>query len=79
MWSCGNPIKSLWRRISLEFLVEVSAATIECIRRAGSSQHLQFRGMQSVTLYHELAGPRLTTTSDALREHSDVSRDLRLL
>ncbi len=49
MWSCGNPIKSLWRRISLEFLVEVSAATIACIRRAGSRQHLHFRGMQSVT------------------------------
>ena len=23
MWACGNPVKSLWRRISLEFLVEV--------------------------------------------------------
>ncbi|CAL5223650.1 g6194 [Coccomyxa viridis] len=23
MWSCGSPIKSLWRRISLEFLVEL--------------------------------------------------------
>ena len=52
MWSCGNPIRSLWRRISLEFLVEVSASH-HCVyfRRAGSNECGQFRGMQTVTVH----------------------------
>ena len=28
MWACTNPIKSLWRRISLEFLVEVERQSV---------------------------------------------------
>ncbi len=48
MWSCGSPIKSLWRRISLEFLVEVSTATIAAFD-VPEVANLQFRGMQSVT------------------------------
>ena len=51
MWSCGNPIRTLWRRISLEFLVEVSAATTACVRRTGSGDYKQFRGMPGLTLY----------------------------